>query len=129
MSLLLGIKKQMCPCWYRCFPDRMGIEETENIHEGRSLPRFYKPEGEFAGFYYHLGANIQPGVVGAGRESGGDRNEKETWIWQPTGARERIRATKKGEDMKNWIDPQPVLTDRKTERKKRKTTLHCLTCR
>lgn len=38
------------------------------------------------GFYYHLGANIQPGVLGKGRESGDDRNEKETWTWQPTGA-------------------------------------------
>lgn len=56
-------KHLVYPHWYQCFQTGW---ESRKQGGGESVvlpvPRFYRLGGSL-GFYYHLGANIQPGVL------------------------------------------------------------------
>lgn len=114
------------------FPDRMGIKETGSVHGVElhvvPLPRFLQAWG-LLGFYYYLGANIQPGVLEKGgrvvvtemKRKPGPGNPQEHGENKEAAVRKRerirevreTRATKRGEDIKNWKDDKSsaVLTD------------------
>lgn len=99
-------KHLVYPHWYQCFQTGW---ESRKQGGGESVvlpvPRFYKLGGSL-GFYYHLGANIQPGVLWAGgrvamteikRKPGPDkprestRETREAATWENEKASERQR--------------------------------------
>lgn len=59
--------------------DAQGVEVC-----GAPVPRFYKPGGCWV--LLSSGGQYSARCTWSGRESGDDRNEKETWTWQPRGA-------------------------------------------
>lgn len=82
-------KHAVCPRWYRCFQTGWGIEETASGQGvgvcGAPLPGFYKPGGCWV--LLSSGGQYSARCTRSGRESGDDRNEKETRTWQRTGAK------------------------------------------